>query len=117
MSGFGLTESDVDSDVLLYVQLPIVADETCRNSFTKERGKKSWIPHFTDNMFCAGFDVGGKDSCTGDSGSAFVVKKGDVHWAMGIVSWGLDCGRAGVYGVYTRVPRYLNWINKVMSEN
>ncbi|KAL7874337.1 hypothetical protein SRHO_G00053070 [Serrasalmus rhombeus] len=117
VSGFGLTEFDVESDVLLYVELPIVADGTCRNSFAKKREKESWIPHLTDNMFCAGFKEGGNDSCKGDSGSAFVVKKGDVHWAMGIVSWGLDCGRAGVYGVYTRVSRYLDWINKVMSEN
>uniref|UniRef100_A0AAR2KF12 Vitamin K-dependent protein C n=1 Tax=Pygocentrus nattereri TaxID=42514 RepID=A0AAR2KF12_PYGNA len=117
VSGFGLTEFHVESDVLLYVQLPIVADGTCRNSFAKKREKESWIPHLTDNMFCAGFKEGGNDSCKGDSGSAFVVKKGDVHWAMGIVSWGLDCGRAGVYGVYTRVSRYLDWINKVMSEN
>ncbi|XP_036434174.1 complement C1s subcomponent-like [Colossoma macropomum] len=117
VSGFGLTEFHMDSAELHYVELPIVANETCRNSFAKEREKESWISHLTDNMFCAGFKEGGKDSCKEDNGSAFVVKKDDVHWAKGIVSWGLDCGRAGMYGVYTRVSRYLDWINKVMSEN
>lgn len=71
----------------------------------------------TDNMFCAGVPEGGKDACDGDGGGALVLKKDGVFWATGIVSWGHGCGIPGRYGVYTQVSRYIDWINKTMSEN
>lgn len=106
------------ADELMYVDVPSVAQHTCRASFEKERSNDNQIPHITDNMFCAGLSVGGKDSCFGDSGSAFVVREQDAYSAVGIVSWGLNhCGSQGNYGVYTKVSQYLDWINKTMSES
>ncbi|KAI5618151.1 mannan-binding lectin serine protease 1 isoform X1 [Silurus asotus] len=118
VSGYGVTERYEVSNKLLYVDLHTVTQIQCRSSFNDLRKKSSDTPHVTDNMFCAGAVGGGKDSCTGDSGSAFVVHENGVYCAAGIVSWGPKyCGKNGTYGVYTYVPRYLDWINKTMSEN
>lgn len=116
MSGYGLTENYTTSDKLLYVELFTVAQNVCRASFKSMT--KTKMPRVTDNMFCAGVIGGGKDSCAGDSGSAFVVQENGDLCAKGIVSWGVkECGKKGTFGVYTQVSRYLDWINKIMSEN
>uniref|UniRef100_A0A665TZD8 Vitamin K-dependent protein C n=1 Tax=Echeneis naucrates TaxID=173247 RepID=A0A665TZD8_ECHNA len=117
VSGFGVTKKgnqQVLANKLKYVQLPLVEDETCQNSF-KDTGPS--IPILTSNMFCAGIPEGGKDSCQGDSGSGYVLYDNGRFWAAGIVSWGVGCGKNGTYGVYTRVANYLDWIKKTMQEN
>lgn len=64
-----------------------------------------------DTMLCAGKK--GKDSCSGDSGGPFVMPAGD-HWEqIGVVSWGIGCGKDIYPGVYTRVTHMMEWINKV----
>lgn len=120
MSGFGLTESDkrrILTNKLKYVELPLVEQETCSTSVTLARRTKNEVPVLTNNMFCAGFPEGGRDSCQGDSGGPFTLFDDGQFWAAGIVSWGIDCGQPGTYGVYTRVDKYLDWINKTMQES
>ncbi|XP_061073373.1 mannan-binding lectin serine protease 1 isoform X1 [Conger conger] len=98
------------SDVLQYVKLPVVEQEECRSSYASRYRKYN----ITENMFCAGFFEGGRDTCLGDSGGAFVME--DPHtgrWvAQGLVSWGgpEKCGSQRVYGVYTRVSNYMTWL-------
>ncbi|XP_028280212.1 complement component 1, r subcomponent [Parambassis ranga] len=122
VSGFGLTEGKNNSgqfmtNKLKFVQLPVVAQEVCSNSVNGLKKMKTGIPNLTDNMFCAGIPEGGKDSCQGDSGSAFTLRENGRFWAAGIVSWGMECGKQGTYGVYTRVANYLDWITNIMQEN
>lgn len=51
------------------------------------------------SMICAG--QAAKDSCSGDSGGPMVVNEG--RWTqVGIVSWGIGCGKGQYPGVYTR---------------
>lgn len=113
MSGYGLTETWIPPNQLMYVDLVVGDQEKCRAFFNKSVG----YPSVTDNMFCARV-IAGKDSCSGDSGSAFVVEENGIFYAKGIVSWGLTkCGQMNTYGVYTQVSRYLDWMNKKMTEN
>ncbi|KAM8764535.1 LOW QUALITY PROTEIN: serine protease 52-like [Rhynchonycteris naso] len=71
------------------------------------------MPMITKNMLCAGSPYGGKDACQGDSGGPLVCqKKCKSRWyQLGIVSWGVGCGRSKLPGVYTKVSNYLLWIN------
>uniref|UniRef100_A0AAR2M554 Vitamin K-dependent protein C n=1 Tax=Pygocentrus nattereri TaxID=42514 RepID=A0AAR2M554_PYGNA len=117
VSGFGLTEDSLTADTLRYIRLPVVEQDKCHRSIETERKNRHDVAPLTDNMFCAGLPEGGKDTCSGDSGLAFVMKDDETYWVAGIVSWGVDCGQPGKYGIYTRVAKYLNWIQKTMDEN
>jgi secreted trypsin-like serine protease len=62
-------------------------------------------------MLCAGIDNGSEDACFGDSGGPLIVHSGGT-WQVGIVSWGPSsgCGLAGLFGVYTKISNYTDWI-------
>uniref|UniRef100_A0A672YE86 Mannan-binding lectin serine peptidase 1 n=1 Tax=Sphaeramia orbicularis TaxID=375764 RepID=A0A672YE86_9TELE len=102
------------SDLLQYVKLPVVSQDECRSSYAS----RSVSYNITHNMFCAGFFEGGRDTCLGDSGGAFVMEdEVRQRWAvLGLVSWGgpEDCGSQRVYGVYTRVSNYVDWIQRLL---
>ncbi|XP_051482775.1 LOW QUALITY PROTEIN: mannan-binding lectin serine protease 1-like [Apus apus] len=100
------------SDILQYVKLPVVLHAECKTSYESRSGNYS----VTENMFCAGYYEGGKDTCLGDSGGAFVIQDPATRrWvAQGLVSWGgpEECGSKQVYGVYTKVSNYVDWVEK-----
>jgi len=108
VTGWGATsEGGPSAAVLMEVQVPIVSDATCRQSYGSE---------LTANMFCAGLAQGGKDSCQGDSGGPLVVPNpGGGFKLAGIVSWGTGCARANYYGIYTRLANYTSWIQQTIS--
>lgn len=72
----------------------------------------------TDGMVCAGTPSGQRTMCNGDSGGPLMVKADNGQWLqVGVVSWnrkpiGADqnCGHESLYGVYTRVSKYFDWI-------
>jgi len=107
VSGWGEQTAFGASDYpneLLKVDLPVVSNETC-NQVASYNGR------ITDNMICAGFAEGGKDSCQGDSGGPLFVQSSDNTFTqIGVVSFGDGCAEPNKYGVYTKVANYEDWI-------
>ncbi|XP_075210708.1 trypsin-like [Lycorma delicatula] len=91
------------SPTLNEVSVPILSNKECRNTSYGEK-------RITDNMLCAGYPEGKKDSCQGDSGGPLHVVNGTRYDIVGVVSWGEGCALANHPGVYTRVNRYITWI-------
>jgi len=78
-------------------------------------GKRAWYGRrMKADMVCAGYEEGGRDSCSGDSGGPLVRQPGfRKPWQLtGITSWGILCGMRRKPGVYTRVYLYLDWIHQ-----
>jgi trypsin len=89
-------------NILQKVDVPLVDSATCNRSYSGQ---------VSDRMICAGFELGGKDSCSGDSGGPLVVKDPSGQMKLiGIVSWGEGCARPNKYGVYEKVSAGFDWI-------
>ena len=103
--GWGaLEEGGLSPDELYQVDVPIITNEACQAALSAY--------DITDNMLCAGYAEGGKDSCQGDSGGPLMVP-GDFGWQhAGIVSWGLGCAKPNQYGVYARTAQFIDWIEE-----
>ncbi|KAF2348850.1 Serine proteases trypsin domain [Trinorchestia longiramus] len=69
----------------------------------------------TSGMTCAGRLDGRVDTCTGDSGGPLTCIKNGRHVLYGITSWGKGCGQRGKPGMYTKVTKYLRWLNQFVS--
>jgi secreted trypsin-like serine protease len=95
--GWGDLEGDGDYAMTLHsVQVPMVADATCRRDYPG--GAAGAFQ--SSAMVCAGEQAtGGRDACQGDSGGPLVV----AGRLVGLVSWGTGCADAGHPGVYTRL--------------
>lgn len=96
-------------DTLQAVDLPLVSNHLCaeRASF------------FTDNMLCAGFSSGIKDTCSGDSGGPLVVfdEMSQLWHQVGITSFGVGCEAQGNFGGYTRVKNFSDFISAAICSN
>ena len=105
VTGWGLTsEGGSLSNILQEVQLPIIENSVCNDA-------SHYNGDITNNMMCAGYDAGMKDSCNGDSGGPLVVLNAGQWNLAGIVSWGDGCAQPYKPGVYTRISQYVSWIN------
>ena len=94
-------------NILQQVTLPIVTNAECDLAYVNDQ--------ITENMLCAGFSEGGKDSCQGDSGGPLIVQDCEVWKLAGIVSWGIGCAEPEQYGVYSRVSRFAGFIEEYVG--
>lgn len=109
VTGWGATaENGSPVRDLRYVEVPFVERETCNRPL-------AYDGQITNNMICAGLDVGGKDSCQGDSGGPLTVDTRFDPKLAGVVSWGNGCAQANHVGVYTRVANYAKWIESCVA--
>ena len=102
-AGWGTTSEGAwsGSSVLMKVNVPFVSQDKCDSAYPGS---------ITDQMICAGFEQGGKDSCQGDSGGPLVMGSGYNRTLAGVVSWGEGCARPNKYGVYAKVNHVIDWI-------
>jgi secreted trypsin-like serine protease len=110
--GWGATrETGTTTPMLMEVQVSVQTRSVC------ERNYREVIPgvRVTTNMFCAGEPGGGRDSCQGDSGGFIGAPREGRYVQLGVVSWGVGCARPGLFGVYTRLANYGDWIRQIMQ--
>uniref|UniRef100_A0A3B5LGX2 Peptidase S1 domain-containing protein n=1 Tax=Xiphophorus couchianus TaxID=32473 RepID=A0A3B5LGX2_9TELE len=108
VTGFGVTATGSSSNKLKEVDVPIIGRKRCRCYYKQSAS-------ITDNMICAGYFDGRKDSCQGDSGGPLMIKKGRKWVQAGIVSMGEGCALPLSPGVYTRVSQYETWIKDMVT--
>ncbi|XP_063109283.1 kallikrein-11 isoform X1 [Cavia porcellus] len=90
--------------ILRCANISIIKHEECERAYPS---------NITDTMVCASVQEG-KDSCQGDSGGPLVCN-GSLQ---GIISWGQDpCAVSRKPGVYTKVCKYVDWIQKTIRNN
>uniref|UniRef100_T1IU53 Peptidase S1 domain-containing protein n=1 Tax=Strigamia maritima TaxID=126957 RepID=T1IU53_STRMM len=98
------------SVVLKEVVVPVWSSEQCEVSLRNQLGPDFQL---SNTLMCAGGD--GKDSCDGDGGGPLVCAVNGLWHQIGIVSFGIGCGRRNTPGVYTYVPAYSDWIKSVIK--
>jgi len=83
--------------------MPTIDNIVCRNITGYET--------VNNEMMCAGYLSGGKDSCEGDSGGPLFYKlKSGLYSQVGIVSTGMSCAKPNQPGIYTRLASFIKWI-------
>jgi secreted trypsin-like serine protease len=86
------------SDGLREVDVTVRSDATCATSANAVTG------YDPATLFCAGEQLGGRDSCQGDSGGPLMVPDAaGILVAAGVVSQGVGCALPMAYGLYSRV--------------
>ncbi|HSD24969.1 MAG TPA: serine protease [Solirubrobacterales bacterium] len=98
ISGWGTTSESATNtqDTLRAATVDVLNDSSCSSAYGSD--------YDPSTMLCAGFQSGGVDTCSGDSGGPLQAPVGGgVYRLVGITGWGDGCARANAPGVYTRV--------------
>ncbi len=105
VAGWGILflGSDILASRLREVSVPILNFSTCNSYF-------AYDGDLTDNMVCAGYLLGGADTCVGDSGGPLLRYEVEQETLIGITSWGRGCGEFAHPGIYTKIENYYDWI-------
>ncbi|KAG8275353.1 hypothetical protein J6590_087703 [Homalodisca vitripennis] len=113
VTGWGKqTEDSNHSVVLKEIPVPLWENQACEKALRTSFGARFSLP---PTAVCAGAE--GRDACDGDGGGPLVCEDRGRWFQVGIVSFGVGCGRADVPGVYTRVSFYQNWLHDVVIQN
>ena len=123
LAGWGKTADFTKAAILQKVNLNHVPSEECNELWRTAR------PQFPDHelldtMVCAKGEKGLSDACQGDSGGPLFqviddsVAEEDVKYeTIGAVSFGDRACRSNIPGIYTRISKYLDWIEDFVYEN
>jgi secreted trypsin-like serine protease len=91
------------------VELNLLTNEDCSTQLRNQRVSRNGV---TDAMICA-TSAEQRGSCQGDSGGPLVVNTGSGVQQVGIVSFGFGCADPRFPGGYTRVARFIDWIDTI----
>ncbi|XP_039956163.1 trypsin 3A1 [Bactrocera tryoni] len=110
-SGWGTVTEDsrLRSPRLRFVTVQQFEQRSCQAAYSN-------TVRVTEGMLCAGALGGGRDSCKGDSGGPLVGYSRGRYVLVGVVSFGIGCGRPGIPGIYTRVAEYKDWIELAANQ-
>lgn len=115
ISGWGKLKGEGRYSMKLqYATLPTIENSVCKKAM-KDINPNGGV---TNNMLCAGGNQ--KSGCEGDSGGPVVCMNSDGQYVLqGVVAWGSPkCSLAkDRYSVFTRVARYIDWINSAIYSN
>uniref|UniRef100_A0A8C6E674 Peptidase S1 domain-containing protein n=1 Tax=Moschus moschiferus TaxID=68415 RepID=A0A8C6E674_MOSMO len=111
VTGWGKVKEE--GETLQEAELNILRYETC-NEMLREK-LESYFNMVKEGAVCA-TSSRGKDACQGDSGGPLVCEFNNSWVQVGIVSWGVGCGRSGYPGVYTEVSFYKDWLIARVSQ-
>ncbi|KAG5876774.1 hypothetical protein JTB14_038452 [Gonioctena quinquepunctata] len=93
------------------VQVPVIENRQCER-WHRSKGISVTI---YDEMMCAGYKTGGRDSCQGDSGGPLMLQRTGRWFLIGIVSAGYSCAQPGQPGIYHRVAHTVDWITRAIG--
>ncbi|RXG56343.1 Tryptase beta-2 [Armadillidium vulgare] len=112
ITGWGRKDEVSEHSVVLKeIKVPLWDNRECQNALKLQFGQSYNLPN---TAICAGSE--GNDACDGDGGGPLVCEK-DGHWyQVGIISFGIGCGRKNTPGVYTRVEAFKDWIQEVTQK-
>jgi len=112
VAGWGATSAGSStSSTLRKVDVRVWSNAVCADN--QHYGSTS--SRITSNQICAATPESRKDSCSGDSGGPLFYCNPKCE-QIGIVSFGIGCAEAKYPGVYTRVSKYINWIDKIVRK-
>merc|ERR1719186_905835 len=111
--GWGTTSyGGSTADTLQETQIDVISNAACDSAFSNNGIN---MANMQSSQVCAG--ANGEDSCQGDSGGPLSVDNNGHHEQVGIVSFGIGCASPGLYGVYSNVAYFRDWIDKTMNDN
>ncbi|XP_066433115.1 serine protease 27-like [Eleutherodactylus coqui] len=114
VTGWGNIATDVNLQnprTLQKVMVQLIDHQTCNTMYHIDTSIDIY-----DNMICAGYSKGGKDSCQGDSGGPLVCNVNGIWYQPGVVSFGDGCALPNRPGVYTLVTSYESWIQSYITD-
>ncbi|CAH0715658.1 unnamed protein product, partial [Brenthis ino] len=117
ITGWGKTSNtrDIKSTLLLKANVTVETRNKCEESYSNWRKLPEGI---SENQICAGDPLGLHDTCQGDSGGPLqgLTARDGQYRLVGVTSFGRGCG-SPIPGVYTRVSKYLDWLESVVWSN
>ncbi|KAI1952679.1 hypothetical protein LOZ12_000305 [Ophidiomyces ophidiicola] len=105
-AGWGLTTHNGNvSSHLLYMKVPVIDRKICQGMHAL---LPDWGIEISETIVCAGADL--RSSCDADSGGPLYNETKET--VIGVVSASYECGQKGHPTIFTRVSKYIHWIEQ-----